>query len=283
MLDHELEVSVRGRRTAFVVDPLLALATPFGAELVQRLGPHVDLWMVRSFWQVLDASEYYRRDPLALFAPAAREAAGAAAAAGVRLALDFWEGVRARTDLTSFRLHWVSDNVAESALADGTPPDLVERYERLHQTLAARVDPGDEATESAAYFGALDTLALAAALGPVRVLTLAPSDPRAALAACCASTRLPLTPTAAAAAGLERERAGLGDLLAQAGATPLVWCGLALSVVHVVMPCSVAGAPCAELVLADDGDEPLIDAVGTNISNVTSDPWEVARAFWYVP
>src|ERR1700752_2401225 len=129
MLEHELGVSVRARRGADVFDPLLALATPIGAQLVQRLGAVMDLWVVRSFWQVLDASEFYRRDALAFWPESMRATLPARTGPSVAAGVGIWEGVRARTDLANCGLHWVGDSLTESRFADDTPVDLIARYE----------------------------------------------------------------------------------------------------------------------------------------------------------
>lgn len=282
MLDQELEVSVRARRWACVVDPLLALSTPLGAQLVQRLAAVVELWMVRGFWQALDSSEYYRRDPLAFWPPAARAALPPETAGDVAHALRFWEDLRARNDMACCGMHWISDNLSESALPDGAPANLLERYESLHQGLAQRADPRLEATETAAFFCAMDTLALAAALGPARILTLAPGDPRACLPAVCQVLELPFdAPAASRLAAAERRH--FGELVVHAGATGLAWAAPPLALAYPVLPVAVPqvlevedyahrGLPesLPPPYAMDDEGEPL---------PVALDPWHKARVF----
>lgn len=239
MLDQELEVSIRARRWACVVDPMLAFVSPLGAQLVQRLSTVMELWMVRTFWQVLDSSDFYRRDPLA-FWPADRRDALRPQAPQIVQALCYWEGLRARTDMAGCGLRWVSDNLSESSLPEGAPPDLIERYESLHQSLSLRADPHLEATETAGFFGAMDTLSLCAALGSARVLTLAATDPCACLPTTCALLSLPVqAPPAHYALLAEVELQQFNALLSHAGASALAWSGPPLAMAYTVLPCAV--------------------------------------------
>lgn len=278
MIVPEFDIAIRNRRWACVVDPMLALATPLGAQLVQRLSTVLDLWVVRSFWQTLDASEFYRRDPLA-FWPSAMHERQEDQGNDVVTAIRLWEQVRARTDLSRCNLHWVSDNLSESALTEQAPEDLVERYETLHQALAARADPSDELTETAGFFGLLDALSLAAALGPIRMLTLAPAHPLSTLAAACRLLDLPLQ-TVAADALLDLERQRLHGLLVEAGASPLLWAGLPIATVQILLPATVPVA------LQGDGADglrepsgPFEEAIDTGITAATPGLWRDARLF----
>lgn len=288
MLEQDLELSVRTRRAAYVVDPLLALGSPYGAQLASRLSAFADIWVTRTFWQVIDASDYYRNDPLALWPVAMREGLPAETADAFRQALALWEEVRLRTDLSHCRLHWVSDNLGESAFPDATPSDLIERYEALHQALTARSDPNDEATESAAFFGTVDSLSLAAALGHARVLTLAPDAPEACLRLACAQVGLELRePPAAVARLTASERRRHRELIVNAGCAPLLWGGLQIAVVHPLLrsermlrvdaPEFEAGMGAA----LDLGDDFTGDGSDRAAPAIAVDPWAAACGFWH--
>ena len=285
MLEQDLELSVRVRRTACVVDPLLALGSPYGAQLVSRLSAYADIWVTRTFWQVIDASDYYRRDPLALWPSRTRDTLPAGTAEAVQSALALWEEVRQRTDLSHCRLHWVSDNLGESAFPDGTPVDLIERYEALHQALTARSDPGDEITESAAFFGAIDSLSLAAALGHARVLTVAPDAPQACLRLACDRVELEVGPPPSSEAGLTViERRRLRELLVSAGCAPLLWGGLRVGVVYPLLSCDLTlRADVSELeTVARVAPEGVFDFDADDAGTTPAgDPWKAARGFWH--
>jgi hypothetical protein len=288
MFDHELEVSVRARRMACVIDPALALASPHGAQFAMRLAHAVEVWMLRTFWQVLDASDYYRSDPLSFWPANARARIGESGAGAMRQALACWEAQRAAVDQGNDRLHWLTDSLAESTFPEGAPTDLLERYEALHDGLAARSDPREEATESAAFFGAIDALALAGALGTARILTLAPDDPRGCLFA--AAGHLLLDAEAAPLDDGELvalERAHLRGALIRAGAVPLLWCGLRAAVMHVVVtPNAAATVSTLRYAHADAADDRHSDADpdacnGDPPARTAGDSWSGARTFWY--
>jgi hypothetical protein len=285
MLDQELEVSLRAKRSAYVIDPLLALSSPYGAQLVSRLSALADLTVTRTFWQAIDSSDYYRRDPLGFWPTVLRERLPASTADDFNQAITLWEDERLRTDLSHCRLHWVIDNVSESSFPDGSRADLIERYETLHQALTSRSDPTDDATESAAYYGTIDSLALAAALGNACVLTLAPDLPQACLSLVCAHVGLPLEqPPAADAELIALEQRRLRELIVSAGCSALLWGGLRIAVVHPLLY--------GDLLLRSDGDalepgerlalEHRFDYVEPPPAVLTGgDPWRAARHFWH--
>jgi hypothetical protein len=284
MLDQELEVSFRAKRSAYVVDPLLALYSPYGAQLVSRLSALADLTVTRTFWQAIDASDYYRKDPLGFWPSALRERLPASTADDFNQALTLWEDERLRTDLSHCRLHWVIDNVSESSFPDGTRADLIERYEALHQTLTARSDPGDDATESAAFYGTIDSLALAAALGNACVLTLAPDQPQACLPLVCEHVGLTLEqPPTADAELIALEQRRLRQLVVAAGCSSLLWGGLRLAVVHPLLYGDLLRVDASEL---EPGEriafEHRFDYIEPPpVAVTTGDPWRAARHFWH--
>lgn len=283
MLEQELELSVRPKRWTCVVDPMLALTTPGGAQLVQRLSAVADLWMVRSFWQVLDSSEFYRRDPLALWTQDRTQASRPDTGA-FEQALALWEGLRAQTDLASLRLHWLSDSLTESSFPEHTPPYLLERYESLHQALSSRVEGQDELSETAGFFAALDCLALTAALGSVRLLTLALDHPWSCLGASCKRLGLRLEAAPELPGGLlDVERRRFGDFLVSAGTAPLVWAGLSLAVVQLVVPravCLTALETAGEV----EAEGALLPRLGDDEDAAppsAGELWQDAKAYWY--
>lgn len=287
MVDQELEVSVRARRWACVVDPMLALASPVSAQLVQRLASVVELWMVRGFWQALDSSEYYRRDPLAFWPPAQRGALPPNTASNIVQALRFWEDLRARNDMAGCGLNWVSDNLSESALPDNAPGNLIERYETLHQSLAVRADPRQEATETAGFFSGMDTLALAAALGPARILTLAPMHPCACLPSVCELLQLPFCPAPKNGENLaEAERRQLSDLIMHAGATGLAWASPPVALAYAVLPGAVLQTVEVEDYAHHPMPEPLTTPYAIEYESEPLplpgqfDPWRDAQIFY---
>jgi hypothetical protein len=125
----DLEVSVRARRLACVLDPALLLAAPHGLLLAQRLARTVDLWVCPAFWRLLDASEFFGRRParlrtwLALGDDHPVDCVAAAVAA--------WSRWRVSRDLSALGLYWVGGHQTESFLPEHGPRDLPARFEAL--------------------------------------------------------------------------------------------------------------------------------------------------------
>jgi hypothetical protein len=283
----DLTVSVSQRRWSCVLDPALALATPFGAALVRRLGALMDVYMVRAFFRALDSSEYYRRNPRALALDQDEDI--------VRRQLQAWERIRARSDLTGLKFFWIGDNQSESHLPENAEPDLVQRYEVLCKSLERRPRPKvrlvralfDEQSSAA-----IEVAALACALQPVIVLTnWSPADggmPRLCrdLANLGLDCQAVAADTAAAPATIERDF--LCHLLVHAGATPLFCAGLRIAVVHILAPNTlIARTGLDELQGAEEESSPG-ELAGTKAAAearddelAAADWWLDARAFWY--
>jgi hypothetical protein len=287
LLFPDLTVSLSQRRWSCVLDPALALATPFGASLVRRLGGLMDLWMVRAFWQVLDSSEYYRKHPRALALGQDEDI--------IRRQLGAWERIRARSDLTGLRLFWIGDNQSESHLPEHAEPDLVQRYELLCESLERRPRPKVRLVrplfdEQSAV--AIEIASLASALHPVIVMTHWPSGDGSAPRLCRDLANLGLDcqavapETGDALAAIERNY--LCHLLVHAGATPLFSAGLRLAVVHILAPdaalartvldelhCKPSGASPDEL------EEVTPGAAGDAGAPPVPDWWAGTQVFWY--
>lgn len=277
----ELEVSIRSKRWAYVVDPVLALASPAGAQLVQRLSTVAEVWMVRGFWQVLDASDYYRQRPLTLWPERCYPELPETTAVRFLQALALWEGLRTQTDLASTRLHWLSDNLSESSLSDSAPPQLLERYEGLHQVLSSHGDDSPD-FDGTGGVAAVDALALTAALGSARLLTLALRQPCSCLRQTCHHVGLPLAPAPLQPRALLRhERQGLCELLVSAGASPLLWSGLQLAIVQLAVPQAASAAALPAEALTPPLPEAPPDEDRLDPAQPPPDPWQGACAYWY--
>jgi hypothetical protein len=283
MIDSELEVSVRARRLACVIDPLLALSSPYGALLAQRLAQVAEVWVTRSFWQALDASEFHRRDPLAFWSESERANLPASTVAEVRAALALWEEMRARTDLGHCRLHWLNDNITESALPEHVAPEQFARYERLHESLATRCNRSSDVGETLGFFGAMDALVLAATLGNARLLSFASSDARAGIVSTCAALGLALDTVPMADALARRERDRWRELLLDAAAAACVWTGLELALVHLALPVALPEPLPQEQRLPDalrvTIGELALDLEAEPPPEPTPDVWQHARVF----
>lgn len=294
----DLAVTLSQRRWVCVVDPALLLLTPFGPTLVQRLGELVELWVVRTFWGVLDGSDLYREEPQRLAESGLPGYPRQVKEDTVRLALEVWERIRRRSDLYGLRLRYLGDNFRQSALPEHKEPDLLARFELLHRGMLARfgaaglapLEPGFEARDAA-----LDVAALAAALNPALILTYHDFGAEAAPSLCRllsswgvvdAAEKNPIAHDPLAAL----ERGHVRSLLVHAGLAPVCWDGIQLAVVHLL----ATGAGVARTMLDDmyfgaESELGLERAIGEldpthDVLLRSTDSrrlWADARLFWY--
>lgn len=256
----DLWVTVSQRRLACVLDPVLTLGHSQGPTLALRLTQVLEPWLTRSFWQVIDASELLRHR---------RRQRGATAPPPGRVvpddqALSAWIALRERTDAGSWPLRWVGDSLPESQVKDAADTGVVERCELLTGALTERA--ALTGAEQLAWsegldpvLGALDTLALSASLDGAMVLSLLPEGgvgepwPVQALArAGLQAQRLEPLPEHTLFAA---ERQLLREALVSAGLAALAERLPRLAVVHAVV----------------DAD-----------ASPQGDPWNGARAWWYL-
>lgn len=252
----DLRVTVDSAKLRCVLDPALALGHALGPRLALGLTRVFEIWLTRSFWQVLDSSDLFLH-------PARRATADGTPPDAA--ALGEWIALRDGTDAGSWLLRWVGDCLAESQLRSGEGDGIVERFEWLAAGLAARqaVAGGEQPGWCRSFDplrGSLDALALSATLEGALILCSlagggAPPGPVQALA------RLGMTaePVADddARSLFAAERAVVRQALAGAGLAALVQPLGPLAVVH------------ALALPADDGSDEAVN------------PWQHARAWWY--
>lgn len=119
----DMLVHVHTRKLSCVLDPALILATPGGIKLALRLTHVVEPWLTRTFWQLIDSSDWLR-------AVLPNEDADAAVAPRSDV-LGAWIEMREQTDAASWPFRWIGDRLAESQLLDHADACLIEHYEAL--------------------------------------------------------------------------------------------------------------------------------------------------------
>ena len=171
-----LEFSVRGARSAMVLDPAVLLCHPASAVLVQKLAKVLDLWVPPSLWRLLDASEFYSPNPHALVQWLGLPDLGSQVQAGS--ALQLWARLRLQRDVGHMDLYWVHDSQSDAYLPEPTPRDLPLRFEALAQALQATTGETEPVDASSGLVDmACECAALAVGLGSVPLLTLASAVP----------------------------------------------------------------------------------------------------------
>ena len=252
----DLHVTVDSAKLRCVLDPGLALGHVHGPRLALGLTRMFEIWLTRSFWQVLDASELLGQAHLS---PAPRTAFDPSA-------ISEWIALRDRTDAGSWLLRWVGDNVAESQLHVLDGDGLVDRFERLSAALATRDEgpPGGQACWQPAFDPhavALDAIALSATLEGALILCPQPPQPADPWPVqVLERLRLPVRRIAQDEARtlFVAERELIRQQLASAGLAALLEPMAPLAVVHVLAGHSA---------FSPDGEG--------------ADPWSQAQAWWY--
>ncbi|NBA94784.1 hypothetical protein [Pseudomonas sp. R5(2019)] len=168
-------VSVSQHRLPCILDPALVLGSVHGPTLALRLAQVLEPWLPRSFWQLIDASELIMPTLEGDSTDGEYDPARPSIAA-----LLGWMALREGIDAGSWPLRWVGDSLAESQIQQGSDAGVVERYESilewlLQRHLDADTGPGPGHVRCDPEEGALDMLALSAALEGAVVLTLCPA------------------------------------------------------------------------------------------------------------
>jgi hypothetical protein len=243
------EVTVAGKKLACVLDVPLALS-PLGLLFALRLADELNVWLVRSLWQVLDSRDFYP-DLLLLGQRSATGSRALRQRDHQRLseAIQQWEWARLDCDLSGLNLYWAGDARHESLLPREVDKSLVERFEALSGELESRWSGSAKITPSfdPRRECARDAVALAAALVRYRplIFTLCTNgrsgEAQGGEPALCEYLRecsIPLQRVSASphAAVMKRH---LMPVFARCGIVELLWSGLDLAVIHLVAPGAV--------------------------------------------
>jgi hypothetical protein len=261
----DLSLTVSPSKLACVLDPMLALGYPHGPTVALRLARVFEIWLTRSFWQVIDASDLLPNLPGGDRCESRPDRIAIDSAA-----LATWLSMRETTDAASWCLRWIGDCVAESQMRDGRAPDIVERYELFAASLGERADPAGH--RAATWTDGLnpmassyDALALSATLEGAPVLAAVdatgakvPWLVRALERAGVPAAALDPMPAESLFAA---ERELVRDALVTAGLASVATALPPLAVVHVL------AGPDSDAAPSDDG--------------ASLAPWDRASSWWY--
>lgn len=289
----DMELSVRSRRTACVLDPALLLSAPQSLLLARQLSSVVDVWLCPGLWRLLDASEFFLRSPDRLARWLGLPEQGRSDAVGRALTLcSHW---RASHDVNGLGMYWVGLHQTESFLPEHGPRDLPTRFEALMtrwQSPAPDDDRDAPLLQGNQLELAQECAALSAALEGAPVLTLAGTP---------GASQPPLLTRQWAEQGLplqhwpdwllqarQAEQQHWWTLLSRAGATATVATGLNLSVAQVIAPMAhflPPGDPLATDAWSGDTFGDAWPAETPTLSSTEGDPlagwWQQAQALWF--
>ena len=224
-----LDVSVSARRQSCILDVSLALSR-CGLLFAVRAARELNVWLVRTLWQILDNTDFYRLNPQVL------------AVGGVDDApqiIGEWEQARLESDLLGLNVFWAGDARHESLLPKDVDKQLILRFERASEDLD--VDwAGTDADYDPVRECHRDAVALAMALMPYAplILTLRAGDAAEGEPAICrylVECGIPARPVNGARS-VRDLRANLSGIFARAGLAELIWAGLDVVAIHLVAP-----------------------------------------------
>lgn len=278
-----LFMEIYTKRWSCVLDVPLVLQ-PHGLLCAMRLAEEMNVWLVRTLWEILDNTRYYSDYPESLYMGSSDTAANQTGREIIVDSLAQWQQAREESGLAAHRLYWLGDSTQESLFPKGVDSDVLERYEVLASSLDDKGKrTANDKSDSALYFDCTrDVIALSSALSRYRplILTVNSQTENAfqqpglcaqlqALGIACRDmnddvTAKPIKDT-------------LLSIFARTGVTELMWAGLNLAVVQVVAPhvqFMSSGATVGERYY--EGLPPFADH-----PDVPHDYWRDAQAFWY--
>lgn len=293
----DLELSVRSRRQACVLDPTLLLASPQGLLLARQLSTVMDIWLCPALWRLLDASEFFQRSPARLIRWLGLPSDWPLDS--VSQALTLCSRWRASHDISALGMYWVGLHQTESYLPEQGPRQLPQHFESLltrwqqpdaSEHSANGLQPDEHQTSAPDL--AQECAALSVALQGAPILTCNPTrqaEPPPALLTLLADQGLPMrTWPMPLHTVRDAEHQRWWHLLCHCGAAPTVATGLNLSVVQVVAPL----AQFMDVPLATDSDALWADNTYGDAWPADTPPdlpapphldgwWQHAQALWF--
>jgi hypothetical protein len=290
-----LSVTVSGRRRACILDADLALSR-FGLLLASRICEEFDVWLVREFWEILDSTESYLKNPERLMPslPCRQESlAEEQVRDALRDVFEQWETWRLESDLAGLKFYWIGDAMRESLIPKGVDQNLLHRYQVLARSLDFRIalksspqagGPKAHDPESRPYDTFTecfrDAAALAAALAHHQgfILTQTGRSKGSEPPICSYLNRWGI-----ACSRVERERKArlemecIVPLLGRSGVYELIWAGLPLAAVHLVVPKATIIPPDRKEGSVFEEDFAMVEHGDLGCS----DWWKAAVGFWY--
>jgi hypothetical protein len=269
----EVSVQLTQRRWRCVLDPNLALS-PTGAEFARRLAPHAEVWLGTEFFNILDSTSIYEKEPELLAWPGANRVDSDLMSS----VLHDWCRLRNESGYGSSPFHWIGDVLRESSLPAGMNEDVVEHWEEAASSLDACLPPAIEGT-GPLIATMRDTVALCAVL-PATILTMRDKSAVHEVPVLCEHIKhwgITCEQVDDNDEFVAIERAGIRQILIQAGMAKFLWAGMNLVVLH-LLATGLGRTATDEDTLSYDAGDVLTDS---EPSGGVRAPWAGARAFWY--
>lgn len=264
-----------------ILDLPLALSK-YGLVFALRLAEELDVWLVRTLWEILDNSDHFVTRP-ELLSFGGTGASVPAAGSPLARSLNQWHAARTQTDLSGLKVYWAGDATHESLMPNGVDRQVIQRFETLAATLERLFECRGQGAQEAAWAlgmplcdGARDAVALAAALVRFRPIIFTVQREDGSEPALCDY----LGTCGVSCHRIEPEvfafpmRNLLESVFTRCGVAELVWAGLRLAAVHIV-------APRAFVIPYSTPEQRFFQDDLTYLANGADDWWEDAVALWY--
>lgn len=274
------------RQRTCVIDPVLALSE-YGIPMIQQLGKHMELWVVRELWNILDKPTLYLNQPELItprgLAPERTSEQERNALETTLASLKAWATFRSETDLSSLQLFWLGDNPKESLLPSHRNLELFYRWEEIATSLDRHLD----SLPIRSYILPLafrDTIALAISLGSAFILSYQSSidlEQHLPPEICRIMELWGMTcqtlPSDDALVNKERET--LQQLLVSTGLAKYLWAGTNLIVLHLIVP---PGFKQLRQPIPAYQDASVELDQFAKIPALPQETWGKTRGFWYL-
>ncbi|MBS1212832.1 MAG: hypothetical protein H6R26_1449 [Proteobacteria bacterium] len=230
-----------GGDCACILDLPLALSR-YGLPFALRLADELNVWLMRTLWDILDNSEYFAVRPESLLFSQVVADGGPDSLA---FTLSQWQAARTQTDLSGLNLYWAGDATHESLMPRGTDNQVIQRFETLAASLDEQLERRRSVQETSCWNpgtplcdGARDAVALAGALTRFRPIIFTIHGKNASAPALCDYLNTCGIPCRRIEqeATFQQMQSALDKVFMRCGVTELLWAGLSLAAVHIVAP-----------------------------------------------
>jgi hypothetical protein len=275
-----LVVNVNAKNWSCVLDIHLVLSR-YGLLFALRLAEEMNVWLVRTLWDILDNTQYHLLNPETLAMHARDEGNDSLVAA-----LNQWQTARTETDLLGNHVFWTGDSIQDSLLPKEVDKNLISRFELLAKSIDSALEHNNLGPQPSQIFldCSRDAVALSAALAKYRPIVFTVHGGRGEGAGhetepyLCRFLRSCGVPCRRAKwdGSIKLMQDYLAPIFVRTGIAELVWAGMSLAAVHIVAPRAYVVPSAADEESFHQGLPPLSD------DDAESEQWwDDAVAFWY--
>lgn len=269
---------------ACVLDPALALSQ-YGVLLVKQLRSHLEIWISRELWHILNNTSSYLLQPSTLISEQLLQEEQLDRPYGALQetlwSLRQWAQLSEETDLTRLNLFWLGDSLRESFLPNHQSSELFWQWEAIASSLDAQLKKQTDNYLLPLAFR--DTVSLAVSLGSAFILTyqLSAETQQGNPPAICKALSnwgIPCTLLSPQDPIIKLERDYFHQLLIHTNTATLLWAGINLAVLHLLAPGVPHPTQSAEYITGQSLDDRLASIGNCNYLDLS---WAEVKGYWY--